>query len=117
MGNYKKNNTLEKRISESSRIKLKYPDRIPIICEKANNKTQIPTIDKNKFLVPSDLTIGQFVYVIRKRIKLSPEQAIFIYINNSILPQSSALLTTVYNEYQDEDGFLYITYSGENTFG
>ena len=33
MGNYKKNYTLEKRISESSRIKLKYPDRIPIIYE------------------------------------------------------------------------------------
>ena len=72
---------------------------------------------KNKFLVPSDLTIGQFVYVIRKRIQLGPEQALFIYVNNSILPQSSALLTTIYNEFQDEDGFLYITYSGENTFG
>jgi GABA(A) receptor-associated protein len=23
----------------------------------------------------------------------------------------------IYEKYKDEDGFLYITYSGENTFG
>lgn len=45
----------------------------------------MPDIDKKKYLVPSDLTVGQFVYVIRKRIKLSPEKGIFIFINN-VLP-------------------------------
>ena len=41
--------------------------------------------------MPSDLTVGQFVYVIRKRIKLSPEKAIFIFTNN-VLPPTGALL-------------------------
>lgn len=27
------------------------------------------------------------------------------------------MMATVYEEHKDEDGFLYITYSGENTFG
>ena len=116
MSNYKESNSLEKRITESSKIKLKYPNRIPIICEKTKKST-IPNIDKNKFLVPGDLTMGQFLYVIRKRIKLSPEEAIFVYINNSILPATSSLVSTIYDEYRDEDGFLYLTYSGENTFG
>lgn len=26
-------------------------------------------------------------------------------------------MSAVYEERKDEDGFLYITYSGENTFG
>jgi len=26
-------------------------------------------------------------------------------------------MSTIYEEQKDEDGFLYITYSGENTFG
>lgn len=30
---------------------------------------------------------------------------------------SAALMSSIYDEHKDEDGFLYITYSGENTFG
>jgi GABA(A) receptor-associated protein len=26
-------------------------------------------------------------------------------------------MSSIYEEHKDEDGFLYITYSGENTFG
>ncbi|KAJ1822116.1 ubiquitin-like protein atg8 [Coemansia sp. RSA 2671] len=107
--------TFEKRKAEAERIRQKYPDRIPVICEKVE-KSDIQTIDKKKYLVPSDLTVGQFVYVIRKRIKLSPEKAIFIFVNE-ILPPTAALMSGVYEEHKDPDGFLYITYSGENTFG
>jgi GABA(A) receptor-associated protein len=60
--------------------------------------------------------VGQFVYVIRKRIKLSPEKAIFIFVNN-VLPPTAALMSSIYDEHKDDDGFLYIAYSGENTFG
>lgn len=72
--------------------------------------------DKCRYLVPSDLTVGQFVYVIRKRIKLSAEKAIFIFVDN-VLPPTGELMSSVYEDKKDEDGFLYITYSGENTFG
>jgi hypothetical protein len=34
-----------------------------------------------------------------------------------LTPLSAALITTIYAEHADEDGFLYITYNGENTFG
>ena len=30
---------------------------------------------------------------------------------------AAALMSEVYDDHKDEDGFLYITYSGENTFG
>jgi len=36
--------------------------------------------------VPADLSVGQFTYVIRKRIRLPPEKAIFIFVNNYIPP-------------------------------
>ncbi|XP_056856272.1 autophagy-related protein 8f isoform X1 [Raphanus sativus] len=105
----------EKRSAEAARIREKYPDRIPVIVEKAE-KSDIPTIDKKKYLVPADLTVGQFVYVIRKRIKLSAEKAIFIFVDN-VLPPTGALMSAVYEDKKEEDGFLYVTYSGENTFG
>lgn len=72
-------------------------------------KSDIATIDKKKYLVPADLTVGQFVYVIRKRIKLSPEKAIFIFVDE-VLPPTAALMSSIYEEHKDEDGFLYITY-------
>ncbi|CAN0908527.1 Autophagy-related protein 8f [Linum grandiflorum] len=106
----------EKRKAEAARIREKYPDRIPVIVEKAE-RSEIPNIDKkNRYLVPSDLTVGQFVYVIRKRIKLSAEKAIFIFVDN-VLPPTGAIMSAIYEEKKDEDGFLYVTYSGENTFG
>ncbi|KAL2646408.1 hypothetical protein AAZV13_05G053600 [Glycine max] len=70
----------------------------------------------SRYLVPADLTVGQFVYVIRKRIKLSAEKAIFIFVDN-VLPPTGAIMSAIYDEKKDEDGFLYVTYSGENTFG
>lgn len=83
---------------------------VQVICEKVE-KSDIATIDKKKYLVPADLTVGQFVYVIRKRIKLSPEKAIFIFVDE-VLPPTAALMSSIYEEHKDEDGFLYITYVG-----
>ncbi|KZV56399.1 autophagy-related protein 8C [Dorcoceras hygrometricum] len=112
---FKLEHPLERRQAEASRIREKYPDRIPVIVEKAE-RSDIPDIDKKKYLVPADLTVGQFVYVVRKRIKLSAEKAIFIFVKN-ILPPTAAMMSAIYEENKDEDGFLYMTYSGENTFG
>ncbi|ELQ39508.1 Microtubule associated protein [Pyricularia oryzae Y34] len=112
---FKDEHPFEKRKAEAERIRQKYTDRIPVICEKVE-KSDIATIDKKKYLVPADLTVGQFVYVIRKRIKLSPEKAIFIFVQDT-LPPTAALMSSIYELHKDEDGFLYITYSGENTFG
>ena len=67
-------------------------------------------------MVPSDITIGKFIYEIRKHMKLSEEQAIFLFVNEA-LPPSASLVSQIYKQHQDEDGFLYIQYSGENSFG
>ena len=84
-------------------------------CEKAPN-SDIDDIDKKKYLVPADLTVGQFIYVIRKRIKINSEKSLFMFVNGKI-PPTARLMSMVYEENKNEDGFLYITYSGENTFG
>ncbi|OMO91508.1 Autophagy protein Atg8 ubiquitin-like protein [Corchorus capsularis] len=80
-----------------------------MIVERADQKSDVPDIDKKKYLVPVDLTVRQFVYVVRKRIKLSPEKAIFIFVKN-IVPPTAAMMSAIYEENKDEDGFLYMTY-------
>jgi GABA(A) receptor-associated protein len=105
------------RLAEANTVLRKYPDRVPVICERQKNApNDCPQIDKRKYLVPNDLSLGQFIYIIRKRLKLPPEKAIFLFINGNII-EASQLLCTVYNNYKDPDNFLYITYTFENTFG
>jgi len=113
---FKNLNTLDKRKSECERILKKHPERIPVIVCKNCKEGVLPDIDKQKYLVPKELTLGQFVYIIRKRIKLDPNQALFVLINNSLYP-TNKLIDDIYNEAKDEDGYLYIVYSSENTFG
>lgn len=119
MGNmdFKERFPIKQRQVESTRILEKYPDRIPIICQRTKTDKLLTTIDKAKYLVPSDLTCGQFTYVIRKRIKLNPETAMFLFLESNILPPASATMKELYYNHVNADGFMYIYYGGENTFG
>jgi GABA(A) receptor-associated protein len=112
-----KNKPLHIRLLESNQIKSKYPNRVPIIIERSSGcASDIPYIDKNKYLIPYDFSFGQFIYVIRKRLSLSPDKAIFLFVNN-ILPTSSELMIDIYNKHSNIDGFVYIDYTGESVFG
>lgn len=114
---FKSEHTFAARLVESKRIMSKYDDRIPIICERDKNAGKdCPDIDKKKYLVPIDLTVAQFIYVIRKRLNLEPEKAMFIFINKQI-PTNTHILSDLYHKNKDPDGFLYVTYTLENTFG
>jgi len=114
IANFKLNKPYEKRVAESDRIICKYPERVPIICQRINNN--VPEIDRSKYLCPRDLSIANFMLLIRKRLQLSPEKALYLFIDNKIVP-CSQLLGTVYERKKDDDGFLYINYAGESTFG
>jgi GABA(A) receptor-associated protein len=114
---FKSDHTFNNRQMESLRMLNKYSDRVPVICQRHPRAGKdCPHIDKIKYLVPIDLTLGQFVYVIRKRMHITADKALFLFVDGNI-PSISCLMSQIYREYQDEDGFLYIHYSTENTFG
>merc|ERR1712233_72228 len=112
---YKEEHPFEKRRAEGEKIRRKYPDRVPVIVEKSP-KARIGDLDKKKYLVPSDLTVGQFYFLIRKRISLRPEDALFFFVNN-VIPPTSATMGSLYQEHHEEDFFLYIAYSDESVYG
>lgn len=66
-----------------------------VIVEKAP-KSRIGELDKKKYLVPSDLTVGQFYFLIRKRVHLRPEDALFFFVNN-VIPPTSATMGSLYS--------------------
>ena len=110
--------SLEERQSESSMISQKYPDKLPIIVTASKtHSSDLPELDKNKFLVSKDLTTGQFLYIIRKRMKLEANKALFLFTEAGTIPVTHMPLVSVFEEHVNEDGFLYFHYSSENTFG
>ena len=113
---YREEHEFEHRQAEAEKIRTKYPDRVAVICEKVEG-SRVPQVDKTKYLVPKSLTVGQFVYVIRRRVKLDASQALFVMTASGTMLPTSSTIAQIREEHQDEDGFLYLVYSGENAFG
>lgn len=104
---------IEDRIRISNKIKSKYYNRIPIIID---SKKEIE-LDKNKFIVPMDFTIGEFIYILKiKKIITNAEQSLFLICNNKLVTNTE-LIRNLYNNEKNIDGFLYIIITIENTFG
>jgi GABA(A) receptor-associated protein len=112
---FKTRYSFAQRRTEFENITKKYPDKIPVIIERASDNGK-EKLDRHKFLVYREATVGQFMYIIRKRMSLTSEEAIFLLIGDTILAVST-MLGEIYKQHQDPDGFLYITYTGENAFG
>jgi GABA(A) receptor-associated protein len=106
---------IKERLEISKNIIDKYPDRIPVLVDKACGSL-LPDISKNKFLVPRDISFDKILPQIRRHLSVTSEQAIFLFVNNS-LPPSPELMGNIYNIHKNEDNFLYITYAAENVFG
>lgn len=100
----------EQRKKDASKIREKYPQRIPVRLDKfwflrfsslvtcfslfiyqvvveRVKKSNIADIDKHKFLVPHDISVAQFIWIIRKRIHLPPERSLFLFVGK-VIPQT-----------------------------
>jgi hypothetical protein len=110
---FKKIKTFEERLTESNRIKNNFPEKIPIILIL---DTKILNIAKTKYLIPSSLNIAQLQKCIRNFIKIKQHEAIFLFINNKLIP-STTIMNEVYETHKDPDGFLYVNVALESTFG
>lgn len=109
-------NTLKKKenvLADTRNIIKKYPDRIPVLL-----KSKDLLLDKHKYLIPKDLTLSQFIYVIRKRARnVDSKTALFVLIND-IIPGGMEPMSRLYERHVDPDTELLIVYiQKENTFG
>lgn len=125
---------LEKEMAETKRMLGKYPDRVPLWVERSEPPTgifpqlvekimgtngQMADIAQHKYLVPHDTTVGSFVFFLRKRLSLKPEEAIYIFVRNDTnqrmtLPPASSMLKEL---YVDRTRYMTIVYDKEATFG
>ena len=114
---YKTDFNEEERKQESARILRDYPNRMPVICEKAPN-SNLPDIKKTKYLVPSDMTIHQFHFIIRRNLDLNEASALYLITPKGVTLTGDKTIMEVYNNNKDKnDNFLYLYYASELTWG
>lgn len=116
---YKTNTPLNERTNTCKFIIDKYNgERIPIIIQKDYREKNIEEASNIKYLSSYDMTFSQVMLVLRKKIKnIDSSLAIYLFTENGVIINSQELVSTLYDKHKDEDGFLYIFYTGENTFG
>ncbi len=110
-------NPFDHRISVSQKLLIKYPDRVPVIVGRSEIKNT-PEMNRHKYIAPRDFTFAKFSQELRNYIpSLHPQTGLFFFLPNNILPPGSALMSHLYEKHKSNDGFLYLAYACENTFG
>ncbi len=117
MRRFTQKHSFDERLGVAQRMLELHPDKIPVICEPASRPNiEVPSDFKTKYIVPGEITVGKFLLTIRQQLSLQPEQAIYIFVNNT-LPPTSSLMEEVYQRHKAKDLFLYFVFAGENFFG
>lgn len=99
-----------------ARLRERYPDRIPVIVDRPPGSRTAPPISKHKYLVPLDLTMDKFVHEVRQHIELDSQKSLFFFVEGTLVPNGETM-SRIYQRWQASDGFLYVTYEVDNTFG
>ncbi len=105
---FKKNLSTE-RIQTYKLLTKKYPDKIPVICEKDPDCDDLEEVNKTKYIVNKDWNINQILFLLKEETNFSSE--ICLKINDEIIDESE-ITENIYEKYKDkEDNFLYCFYS------
>ncbi|KAJ8405157.1 hypothetical protein AAFF_G00321480 [Aldrovandia affinis] len=114
---FKLRKCLATRKHEVCSIRSKFPNKLPVIVERYIREKHLPLLDKTKFLVPFELTMGQFLALLRSKIDLDATQALYLLVSDRSMSCMAASMGEVYSQYRDPDGFLYMTYASQDMFG
>ena len=91
------------------------PNKIPCIASPKDDST--PRMDNQKLILPDDLTCQQLLQVLRKRINMNSNQAIFVFCENKVVNGTRTVKELFLSQTEHNDGVLYVIYSLENAFG
>ncbi len=113
--------SFQERVERSSALKEKYPHCVPVIVRKNKNDKILQDEIQSRYLIPKNVEISYLLISIQKKLKIDANKALFVFVqqnnNSSFLVTPSMNIQEIYNSYGSSDGFLYLIYTTENTFG
>lgn len=135
MNKFQEKYSLEERMNYNLRANKTHPKRVHTIVQPVD-KT-VPVLKNNKksdqewynMAIPmNDYTVGNVHAYLRRLFKqhhpdvLTSWDSLHMFVQDPetgdfVIPKTSDLWTTVQNEYQDKDGFVYVYYGKQVTFG
>ncbi len=96
-------------------LEKKYQHHVFVLALQASRASDLPPLDKRKFIVPKTTSVGMFMSILRRRMAMPSEKALFLFVGNT-LPTSSTTIGELYTTH-GKHGYLELRYAGENTFG
>ncbi|TKS71895.1 Microtubule-associated proteins 1A/1B light chain 3A [Collichthys lucidus] len=86
---FKQRRTFADRCKEVQQIREQHPNKIPVSSAQQ----------------------------LMRRLQLNPTQAFFLLVNQHSMVSVSTPISEIYEQERDEDGFLYMVYASQETFG
>ncbi|XP_048431653.1 uncharacterized protein LOC125473203 isoform X2 [Pyrus x bretschneideri] len=103
----------QRTCTDARQLREKRADYIPVSVEKdPRADSDVPDIDVKKYHVPRQKTLGEFVDLIQMDIAVSKTFHVRVFCKNTELP-AGASMSAIDDEFKDGDGFLRLTYIGE----
>ena len=123
-----------KRTKQSKKIRVAYPQHIPVIIEPERGLKRLP---QTKYLLPVEMTVSKFMIKLRQKLEIDANVAIYLLINttcdndnsghrlssvsSSVPAHEPAPMSWTFVQldrvYTHDDGFLYLILAEENVFG
>lgn len=112
---YRERMPLVLRATACERARRQHPEHVPAILVRRSKDA--PPLDREKFLLPRTLTGAQLHYIVRRRLRMEGEQALFLLCGDRLVPATATVRELEVAHRDPDDGFLYVTYALENAFG
>lgn len=107
--------TMTPRSNSRCRALFKHPGLVPVevVHEQGSSDKKLGTY---KYLVQPDMSMGQFMSMLRARLKIDATEGVFLMVGD-VLAKNSSTMQDLYALHQDSDNILVITVAKERVFG
>ncbi|SPN79210.1 Ubiquitin-like protein [Brazilian cedratvirus IHUMI] len=102
---------MQNHASDIQEVISRHPDKVPVVLID-----RLHIMKSTRYITPRDQQVSEFLFHVRKRTTLRENEALFLFVNNTI-PLASQTMGSLYDKYKGVDLMLTMRVEKENSFG